>query len=297
METLLFYSWSVDDDMILENYNCQLKYENVEYVVEGLNEPISFDLFEGISIEYKGIEPYGHLDIDNNPITDASSMFHFEVDNYDNLSNGDNVTLTASISFVDDPVKYCIENYGMKPDSLTKRYEVTGLSRYVSSMDDIEEQTQVTMQSSAKDYYTNKVVSGWGEGEVLGSITYIGSYLLSELSDEIQWGYSANELYMVYKVEVFNKYERDGEVYDETNYIYWYSKYEDILVSADGKTVVDVASFGTPSNRFTVNTGISSGWFTTMRWTYYGFESVSDLYNTMISPYENKYTIQSSIEQ
>ena len=119
----------------------------------------------------------------------------------------------------EDATDYCLQNYGMVPESLTKTYTVSGLDSYVSKISEISDESLKEMQSQAEDVYNADIAQNWSESEKLKSLTYIGDYLLINKDDEDYWG-SNNILYLVYKAQVEDTYSKESKTYTETNDIY-----------------------------------------------------------------------------
>lgn len=289
------YKWSCDDDYALETYGYKLKYEDVEYTVEGLEEAATFDPFDGIEVTFEGIAPNGSADVNGEAKNKVAQDFRYDIDKYNGLSNGDTVTLTVSM-YYDDPVEYCINNYGLIPSPLEKTYTVEGLDSYIRSLSDVSEDSLKEMQSQAEDIYNANVAQNWGDGETLKSLTYIGSYLLTNKNPDDYWG-SDNALYLVYRAQVNNYYSNDGDTYNEINNIYWYTMYTNLLVNPDGVTTVDVSSYHNPSDRVTIDTGISSGWWSTKSWYYYGYSTLDELYKSVVASNADSYNHEENIDE
>ena len=290
------YIWNCDDEYVLETYGYKLKYEDVEITVENLKEAESFDPFEGIEVVFSGISPNGTASIAGGAESPAARNLRYDLDVYNGLSNGDEVTITASI-YYDDPVEYCIENYGLIPSPITRTYTVGGLDSYIRSITDVSADSLQEMQKQAEDVYKASAAQKWGDGESLRSFTYIGSYLLTSKSSDDYWGNYTNMLYMVYKAEVNDKYSNDGDIYDETNDIYWYICYYNLLVNPEGVTTVDITNYRTPNDRFTIDSGISFGWRSTKTWDYYGYQTLDDLYRVVVTSNLESYNHEDNVDE
>ncbi len=289
------YTWNCDDEQALEAYGYKLKYEDVEWLVEGLKEAEVFDPFEGINVVYSGVSSNGSASIEGKPSAKAAQDLRYDIDVYNGLSNGDTITVTAAAPY-DDPVEYCIENYGMIPSPLTKEYKVEGLDSYIQSAKDISDECLREMQKQAEDVYNAGVAQNWGDDETLKSFSYIGNYLLTSQNQD-DYGEGHNALYLVYKARVNDKYSNDGDSYNETNDIYWYICYYDLLVNPDGVTTVDVSNYTTPDDSFLIDSGISSGWWNTKSWYYYGYQTLDELYKAVIALYSQSYNLEDNIEE
>ena len=276
------FTWKCDDEYVLEQYGYKLKYQDEEYTVEGLEEAETFDPFDGIEIIFSGISPDGMAEVTGEPKAAAAREFRYELDNRSGLSNGEKVTLTYTL-YYDDPIEYCISNYGVIPDALSKEYTVDGLDSYVTNVSEISSDCIDQMNRQAEDVYNAQVAKNWeATEEKLTGFTYIGNYLLTNKSTDDYWG-NYNILYMVYKVNVNNRYSDRGESYNENNEFYWFISYGDLLVNTSGANTVDITRYETPNNGFEIDSGISSGWFGTKSWYYYGYPTLEELYNEVVT--------------
>ena len=289
------YTWNCDDDTALSVYGYKLKYEDIEMTVEGLEEAETFDPFDGIEIVFEGIGPNGSASVSGEPTANAAQELNYEIDKNSGLSNGDTVTVTVTM-YYDDPVEYCIENYGMIPSPVSKTYTVEGLNSYITSSSEISEECLKDMQEQAEDVYNSNVAQNWGDEETLKSFEYIGNYLLINKDSDDYWG-NSNILYLVYKAKVKDEYSNDGETYKETNDIYWYICYYDLLVDTNGDNTVDLTSYRTPSDRFTIDSGISSGWWSTKSWYYYGYQTLDELYKVVVTSNTESYKHEDNVDE
>ncbi|MCD8083529.1 MAG: YARHG domain-containing protein [Clostridiales bacterium] len=293
---VITYEWFCDDDCALEDYGYKLKYKDVEYTVSGLEEAELFDAFDGIEVVFEGISPDGSASIEGSATAAAAKDLYYELDRRKDLANGDTVTVTASGRYTNDTIQYCIENYGMIPSSLTKEYTVTGLPVYLSALSDIPEESLAAMQSQARDVYLAHMAKNWGEGETLKSFTYMGAYLLTNKNSGSYRG-NENILYLVYQVQVANSYVNGSSAYQATNNVYWYISFSDLLLSSDGTVTVDLTSYKTPGDRMEIDSGVSSGWFSTKKWQYYGYRTLADLYRVAVTSNLETYNHEDQIDE
>ena len=289
------FTWKCDDEYVLEQYGYKLKYKDEEYTVEGLEEAETFDPFDGIEIIFSGISPDGKAEVTGEPKAAAAREFRYELDNRSGLSNGEKVTLTCTL-YYDDPIEYCISNFGVIPASLSKEYTVDGLDSYVTKASEISPECIDQMCRQAEDVYNANVAKNWkSEEEKLKGFTYIGNYLLTNKSTDNYWG-NYNTLYMVYKVNVKNSYSDKGKSYNETNEFYWFISYGNLLVNTSGVNTVDITRYDTPNNRFEIDSGISSGWFGTKSWYYYGYPTLEELYNAVVTYNLENYNHEDNVD-
>jgi hypothetical protein len=283
------YTWDVDEE--LSTYvKCKLKYKDGTHKVSGLTEIGTFDAFADLEIFYDGIAPEGTAEINYNG--SEMSSWDFSCDKTNGLSNGDVIT----VSINEDSVESCAENLGMVPAELTKEYTVEGLTSYLSKIDEIDGDALESMQSQASDVYYAHVAQNWGDGEDLQSFSYLGDYLLTIKNGDSYWG-NNNTLFLVYKAQVRNSYANDGDTYNKVNDIYWYISYSNLMVNSDGSVAVDVSSYNTPNDRFTIDSGVSTGWFGTQTWYYYGYQTLDELYKTVVTSNIDSYNHEDNVSE
>lgn len=292
---VITYKWDCDDNHALNTYGVKLKYTDIEYTVEGLEKADMFDPFDGIEVAFSGISPNGYVEIGGTPSVIAASDFRFEANQYEGLEVGDKITVTATMYYTDDIIQYCIENYGMIPSTLTKEYVVEGLDSYIRTISDVSEESLKAMQSQAEDVYNAKVASDWGDGETLKGFDYVGNYLLTTKSTD-NWN-DDNILCLVYKVTVNNQYSNNGKTYNKNNEFYWYISYYNLLVNDLGETTVDVTDYRTPGDRFSIDSGVSSGWWSTKEWYYYGYQDINELYKVAVTYNIDAYNHEDNVDE
>ena len=124
--------------------------------------------------------------------------------------------------------------------------------------------------------------------------TYLGNYLLTS-KDSSTYGSNKNALYLVYQAQVRNKYSGDGEEYDKTSNIFWYIRFNDLMVNKDGSTKVNLTKYTTPSDRFTIDSGISSGFWGTKTWEYNGYQTLDELYKKAVTSNSESYKHEDNV--
>jgi hypothetical protein len=148
------------------------------YTVEGLKEPIEFDPFSGVTLNFGGISPKGYLtEINSEESPDMikeNVRFTTEVwiGEYGTaVANGDEIEIKASLmggrkEFVDDNG----DTYRMKTD--TKTFTVSGLPEYIKNPASIDF-SEVTdeLNKQADEIIKKKYIAGetWYTVEMLGS--------------------------------------------------------------------------------------------------------------------------------
>lgn len=288
-------TWDCDDEKALKEYGYKLVYENKEVKANGLSEAEIFDPFEGVTVSFDGIAPQGNARMETRPSSHATEYLRYSFDRETGLSNGDEVTLTVTSDY-GDPVETTIRNNGMIPSPLSKTFKVEGLSSYVTSLKDITDDGMQAMKAQAEDTFHAMVALNWSDSTELKQLDYIGDYLLTNKNTE-NFGGSYNMLYLVYKVQARNFYKDEDNSYDKINSVYWYIAYSDLMVNEDGSTLVDVSRYETPSNEAIVDSGISNGWWDTVKWYYYGYLSLSDLYKDVVTAQAETYNHTDNVDE
>ena len=123
------------DDGILDGYDYQLAPDSGDswtVTVDGLEEAQKVDLFDGISLEY---EADGSCSV-----TGGHDNITYTLSENRGLKNGDTVTITASYEGDGTSLEeFCIQSYGMIPESDTCEYTIEGLDEYPSVPVEISE--------------------------------------------------------------------------------------------------------------------------------------------------------------
>ena len=283
------YKWEIDEDLS-KILDCKVKYKDGNYTVTGLTEVGKFDAFSDMTVEFTGIAPNGKASI--NYLGSELNYYDFDCDKTNGLSNGDTVKVTID----ENKIEYFAENLGKIPEELEKEFKVEGLESFVTRISEVDDEAMKAMQQQAEDVYNANVAKNWGEGESLESLTCIGEYLLSAKNSDT-WG-SNNHLILVYKAQVRNTYSNDkGASYNKVNDVYWYIRFSDLMVGSDGKTAVNVTSYDTPYDRFTVDSGVDSGWWSTKQWYYNGYTSIDELYKTAVVTNIDSYNHEDNIDE
>ena len=281
------YTFKVNETLY-EYLNCKVKYKNGTHTVAGLEEVETFDAFDGLVITFSGVAPEGKAKIEIDSTKMSYSDYKFDKDS--GLSNGDVVTVKIDEKSATNYAK----THGKIPETLTREYEVMGLSRYVTSTSDITDEALADMKAQAEDVYNAYVAKRWSDDSTLESFTYIGNYLLTSKSKDNR---DNNILYMVYKAQARNVYSNKGNTYDKINDIYWYISFKNLMIDNDGNLSVDITNYQTPKDSFSVDSGISSGWWSTKAWSYNGYQTLDGLYKKTVTVDVDAYKHEDNVDE
>lgn len=278
------YTFDIDEELY-SYVRCKLKYKDKSYTVSNLTALETFDAFADLEVVFSGIAPYGTIDM--NYIGSDLNYYNFSPDKWNGLSNGDSVI----ISIDDSIINQYAESYGKVPAELEKEYKVQGLSSLLLKASDIKNEDLQTMQKQASDEFNSYVARSWGESASLQSFTYIGNYLLTAKSG------NDNSLILVYKVQSRASYSNSYKSYDETTDIYWFIAYENLVLDENGNLHFDVSEYTTPKKYITVDSGISTGWFGTLQWNYYGYSSLAELHKDVVTVNLDLYNFEDNVDE
>ena len=280
------YKWNCDDDLAMSRYGYKLKYKDIEVTVESLEEAETFDPFEGLQITFDGINQDGYASIESGSTAETVYGLNFDIDKSSGLSNGDTITVTAN-RYYDDPVDYCIQNYGMVPSPLSKTYTVDGLDSYVTSLSEVSGDSLNDMQNQAEGVFSVNL----DEYETLEDFRYIGDYLLVNKERDDYWR-DQNILCLVYKATVKIEYSNDVQSYNGTKDIYWYICYYDLLVNTEGTVIADLENYGTPGE--VVRLELT---FDDVGFKYYGYETLNELYQDVVVSNSESYECEENLDE
>lgn len=229
----------------------RIKYKNFDYKVSGLKKVKKKDL--NLNLTFEGMNGNGSINWDDVP----EEISYFDIDNEDDLSNGDKVTLTLKDGVQNDFIK----NFGYLPKKQSYTFEVSGLESYLGSLSDLKDDRLAALQKQAQDEITSEFASD--SDETVSDLKYAGAYLLVNKDDD-GW-YSHNRLYIVYSATVSSA---DGSFNPTTDYLP--VRFENVT---DGSENLSGDIYG--------NSEISTtdGWGTYI----YGYTDGAKMYNDIIS--------------
>lgn len=197
--TTITLVWNCDDDLILEMFNCEIAYEETEYVIQGLEDLALFDPFENLQITFAGTSPEGTANISSIDNSGVFQEMYFVCNTTTGLSNGD--TIIVTLGGVGDPIEYCADNFGCCPTVTEKEYVVEGLNEYMSSLDQFSQESIDTLFAQATDVFNARVAANWREESVVDEVSCAGFYLLTPKDGVTLYGDKKNGyLYLLLRV-------------------------------------------------------------------------------------------------
>ena len=239
------------------------------------------DPFEGVVVTYSGMAPKATA-----AVSGGNNNVMYEINPKSNLSNGDKVTVTASL-------RPGVTTLGLS--ETTKDYTVEGLAGYAVKAADISADIMGKMQSQSEDLITAKT-AGYLEGASLKDKKLLGYYFLSPKE-----GFSTNTnntIYFVYKLtstlEIQEKVDgttTEGVV-DAVSYIY--CTFKNITIMPDGTCSVDLSAGTLYSNSFNTDYVQKSGW---SKWSLPGYKDLDTMFNDVVAKNIANYTYENTVKE
>ena len=252
---------------IFKQNKVSLSAEPKTFTVEGLTEPIEVDPFEGLDVVFTETAPYGKATINQDNCDTKGLRVSYNLDKYNDLSNGDVVTVTIDVS-EEDALKQ-----GYKLLQTSAEFTVDGLVTYMKSLDQIgdkfytefepylqdeidanfaDKRSWIRLMGNKISYRDNSYYYSNHRGTEL--LSYEAKpYMIEALFPKINGQGSENILYYIYTVDMVQNLD-DGknvqENVEQTLYVIFGAanikydsqsdKYSASMTDLSGKFLLDV---------------------------------------------------------
>lgn len=270
------FTWDEDTvHTIEEKYHVKLKDDAIKATVEGLQDVETYDAFQGLKVSFDGYAPSGTVSLDNTEC--GISSLEYTAKPSDHLKNGDKITVTVTVP------ENCAKQYGKIPKAVSKQYTVSGLDGFVTSAAEIPDDIMNAMKKQAEDTFKAEFAKSAGEDEKLDSMTYVGNYFLTEKEGAVKSFWSSNDsnaIYLVYKTN----YVDNGKSVSG----YWFCRFSDVKVLADGTYSVDTTSYRT-TNTWDSTIGEDH--------KYPGYPDIISLFNHCVTENMESYNYEDNVEK
>lgn len=278
------------DNTNLKEYGLKLVGGDKKIKVSGLDEVEEIDPFESLSVTYEGIAPNAYLRLDTSGT--GVDGIEFTADKEENLSNGDTITITASSPFYSD--EEYVQNYGKVLSETKKEYVVSGLSSYVSKIDEIPSDMQEKMLNQASDAISADSAK-WEDGNTLKQSEFLGYYFLT--TKEGVSSSPNNEIYCVYKnTATLTGLKRggDGETQETGELVYYtYYRYSDLMLLEDGTCSLDISAGELCNNYIETDYGYYD--LIACFYTLKGYSDLDSMFNDCVTKNIESYSYESSV--
>ena len=210
--------------------------------VSDLPDATPVDPFEGLSVSFEGVSPYGTVKIDKNGCDDfTKSNVNFVYDT-ENVKNGDKIKITAQYNenAADQAMVYVTET--------EKEYEVTGLGEYITSLDgvdisEIEQSISDSVLAAVSQSRSTGLIFGMGflagasfdvtSNCKLQDLKAVERYIFTKKPESYE--YNANILYTVYEISINEENGNSQKMYINTAVC-------NIIKQADGSITYEPSS-------------------------------------------------------
>lgn len=277
------FTWHCEDDVIKELFNCRLKYSDISVQVSGLEEIQTFDPFEGVNIEVKGILPRVSISVTNNSNIEAINDIYFSPVANAALRNGEKITIQASVRGSEETF---IEKYGMLPQPVEKQYGLNGYEEYVFTQKQLTKQHMEELQNLT---YKELESESWSSNESIEDVEFLGTYIFSEKEPRNGSYEEFGSIYVVCKVKVNCSLDTTQGLINYPIEYFYYDCFEDVYLDLDG-TLETTKAWGTgygPFNQYEVDTGYYRGSGQEYRFHYMGYETLEELYEYITNIYDS----------
>ena len=259
------FVWNCDEKKAYSDCGVDLSCKSKEFIASELTQVSTFDPFDGLYVDFSGVDGEGVAKIAGTAMRDAARDFTFVLSKKDHLKNGERVTLSFQWDY-DDREGDFVEKYHCIPSSREVEYYVSGLTDPDSPLPYVDKFNMVTVgQWNSMKKYSEKVlserISAISASDLESSlVNYLGCYFLTPNSAP---GESKSHVIVVYQIWINDK---TGESPVEREF-FWCLTFSSLM--SDG--TVDVSDSEVPS-------GIVSF----PSWSIPGYRTLGDLYCELV---------------
>lgn len=222
---------SYDNDRAKE-YKIKFVGESFEYKVKGLDSLTEIDPFEDLTVSFNGISPNMELYYEYTGDEDIIDEDMFNADQYENIAIGDMVTISLDVS------EEYMESNGYQATQLSKEYECTEGSLYLTALSQIPDSALEEFTDAAEDCITAFYADHY-EYIQCKNINYKGSYLLVPKDQDTLYD---NILYIVIKGTVSSKESDNGKKYFKPATVLMPIGFTNIVVNPDDSVTYELVS-------------------------------------------------------
>ncbi|MBR1737512.1 MAG: hypothetical protein IJ736_10945 [Firmicutes bacterium] len=144
---------------IASDYGIKFDKTEFEVTVSDLAQAEPIDPFENLKVTFSGVSPYGKVDIDTSGCDKFSKSNIRFISDSEKVKNGDTIKIIAEYN------ESAAENSMVYITQTEKEYTVSGLSEYISSLDDIN---MTDIENSISDKILAEVSKSRSDGAIFG---------------------------------------------------------------------------------------------------------------------------------
>lgn len=289
---IITYQWSFPVSTIEDIFECIVEYSDIEFTVVGLTPLQEVDLFEGISVRYDGIAPYGSaIVLKNSPLSFAWEMSYW-AEPADRLSNGDTIKVLAGYGDMLNNAKLAYD-HGVKPQAEKKEFVVEGIPFYVMDMSKITEDMLADLKEQAEVLHIKHVNEKWHKDASLTGFEYLGFYLLTNKTND-RSPKTANQIVLVYKVDAHMEGQFEKITYQDDTSYYTCVTFSNGYIDIDGTFKISDGTLATKQSLTATVQSEKHSWLTRY-YTFYGYATLDSLFNKVIKANADKYAYETNI--
>lgn len=269
--------WDIDNEELQKYFNYGVKWEDITYTVDGLEIANFFDAFDSLTYSIDGVSMDATLSMQSTINIDGYPGLIFTSNKTEDIANNDVITVRLETENGEDVFDYCMNRYGVAPESRELEIVVSGLPEYITSYDQITEEQMNTIIAEGEqhicDYFNYDVSRG-----ISCEAIYQGNYFYSSSDCTLD---THNGIVVVYHINRQQKVGRTSESYD----FYEVYSIQNIYITPEGQLIVNYDDWEHTYHKIDAPVLSHSGYNTT-----------SEIYPNFIERYEEEYYVQNNMQ-
>lgn len=208
------------NEELAANIGVKLIGTEITFEAVDLEEGKEINPFNDIILEYSGVAPYAKVSV-NNDASDLANVIRYNIENTDNIMNGDEIKVTVSYNAEE------LDAWGYIITETEQTFIAEGIDYYITECADIDEETFKRMESRAIDWIESELAyNSYQYRKIMYPKDFIGLSLdKGEVSNiELTSAYllvlkelgkdsfsAANYIYLIFKVTTIDEKNPEGK--------------------------------------------------------------------------------------
>ncbi len=288
--------WKCNDEQVETYFNYDVKYQDIEYIVEGLDELEDFNPFDDYEFTFSGYSPQISLECRQKSANEMYNNIGFEVDMPRLLRDNEKLVISMITNNGVDVYEY-FARYGLLPEAIEKELTATSDGKYITSASELNGDFLEDLINQSKDKYISYIHNELKNQHILcniDSIEYIGNLFLQ--SKEGKENDIQNKLITCFSIMADLTYSDDWFTKTVENIPWYFSvSYDDIVKLNEGTCIADIFD-GTFSDNVSLKVDLSGGIYIRNA-KFIGLNSYDNIYNTCVSPNLEFYIYEDNLKE